>query len=87
MFTIYECVIEIENNGNIQRHVIQAPRIMIEQEFMSLIQQAVNSPSPISIKVMRNVPIYDNFDNKWVEREYSVKFMNRAYEKNMNTNQ
>ena len=33
------------------------------------------------------VPIYDNFDGKWIERENSILFMNLAYERNMSTKQ
>ncbi len=65
---------------------MQAPRVLIEQKFLSLVQQAANNPNPISVKLMRKVPIYDNFDDKWIERENSVLFMNHAYKKNMNTN-
>lgn len=53
---------------------------------MTLVRQAANNPNPIAVKLMRTVPIYDNFDNRWIEREHSVKFMNRAYEHNMNMN-
>ena len=58
---------------------MQAPRMLIEQQFLQLIQQAANLQTPIKVKMSRIEQIYDNFDQKMVDRENSVSFMNNAY--------
>lgn len=75
------------SGGHKQSFLMQSPRIMIEQKFLSLVQQAAKNPNPVSVKLMRKVPIYDNFDGKWIERENSILFMNLAYERNISTKQ
>lgn len=76
---IYECAIEINNNGKIQTHNIQAPRIIIESQFLQLINEAFNINVPISIKLSRNVPSYVKHENRWIEVENSVTVVNPAY--------
>lgn len=76
---IYACAFEIEVNGQVQKQMLEAPRMMIEGEFVSLMQQAAQHPDPVKITMSRQVPIYDNFNNEWVKRENSVTFKNNAY--------
>lgn len=76
---IFECTFDIEIDGTTKKNRIQAPRIAIEQQFLSLVQQAANSSQAIKIKMSRIVPVYDNFDKKWINRENSVTFANNAY--------
>ena len=79
MFEIFDCTLVIENGNQKQCSQMQAPRIMIEREFMSLIQQAANVNSPIKITLSRKIPIWNQYDNKWVERENSIVFTNNAW--------
>lgn len=58
---------------------MQAPRAVLEQQFVSLIQQATQSNKPIRLKMSRKVPVYDDFNDKWIERGNSVVFANNAY--------
>lgn len=77
---MFVCTFEIENGQQTQDQTIQAPRIMLEQQFLSYVQQAANASHPARIKMSRKVPVYDSFCNKWIERENSIEFMNKAYE-------
>ena len=76
---VFDCIFEIEQNGNVQRQRMEAPRIMLEQQFIQLVQQAANNTSPIRIKMCRNVPVWNQFENKWKSIENSVTFANIAY--------
>ena len=76
---IFECTFDIEIENRIQRDVMRAPRAALEQQFISLVEQAAQSDKPIKVKMSRKVPIYDNFDDIWIERENSVAFANNAY--------
>lgn len=83
---IYACTIEIEQNGNVQRTIIEAPRIMLEQQFINLVEQAANSHNPIRVKISREVPIYNNFNNEWTKIENNIVFENNAYIKHRENN-
>lgn len=76
---VYSCTFYIEANGQIQQKTIAAPRMMIEGEFLSLVQQAAQTESPVMIKLSRQVPIWNDFDNQWIERENYILFKNNAY--------
>ena len=76
---VFTCEFEVWVGERIQRRTIQAPRLMLEQEFMSLMQNAVSAEAPVKIKMSRCESIYNQFDGEWVEREHSVTFANNAY--------
>ena len=77
---VFTCTFDIDIGDKRQQKTIQAPRIMIEQEFISLVQQANDSPSPIRITMSRKVPIWSQLQNKWIEREHSIIFQNLAWQ-------
>lgn len=76
---LYSCKLEITRDKEVQIHEMQAPQMFLIQQFMSLMQQASHTSEPIKIKMIRDVPIYDNFDSKWLNRECFVGFTNNAY--------
>lgn len=76
---IYASVFVIDVDGQVQKKNMQAPRLMIEQEFISLVQQATQIDTPVKITMVVSVSIFNQFDNKWVEREHSVMFKNNPY--------
>lgn len=76
---VFECTFDIEVEDRIQRQTVQAPRVALEQQFLGLAQQAAKSNKPMRVKMSRQIPIYDNFDKKWIVRENSVAFENNAY--------
>lgn len=75
----YAVIFDIESGGRKSRQQIEAPRVILEQQFLSYAQQAKRSSIPTSVKMYRKVPIYDNFNNRWVEREYSILYENDAF--------
>ena len=80
MMDVFVVVFEIEMNDKIQRQTMQAPRIMLEQQFVSLVQQAYESRVPVRVKMSMAVPIWIQFENRWVDREHSVEFVNQAWQ-------
>lgn len=79
-FEVFDCLLEIEVGGKVQTQRMKAPRIMIEQQFESLVQQAANNNTfPIKIKISREVSIWSKLKGKWIEQENSIVFTNIAY--------
>ena len=76
---VFECTFDIEVEDRIQHQTVQAPRVVLEQQFLGLAQQAAKSNKPMRVKMSRQISIYDNFDKKWIVRENSVAFANNAY--------
>ena len=76
---VFECTFDIEVEDRIQHQTVQAPRVALAQQFLGLAQQAAKSNKPMRVKMSRKIPIYDNFDKKWIVRENSVAFANNAY--------
>lgn len=76
---VFECTFDIEVEDRIQHQTVQAPRVALERQFLGLAQQAAKSNKPMRVKMSRQIPIYDNFDKKWIVRENSVAFANNAY--------
>ena len=75
----YEVMFEVTVDGKLEAYTQEAPRVMLEHEFMSLVQQAARYPKPVKVKMSRKVPIYDPFDKTTIEREHSVEFTNQAW--------
>ena len=76
---LYDVIFEITEEDNVRKQQMQAPQIIIEQQFLQLMQQAANVQIPVKIKLSRTEQIYDNFDQKFIEQENSITFMNNAY--------
>lgn len=77
---IFRVVFEIEIDGKTQSQIIEAPQFMIEQQFLSYVEQAANATlNPVKIKMSRSVPIWNQIENRWVNQENSVIFTNSAY--------
>lgn len=76
---LYDVIFEITEGDNVRKQQMQAPRIIIEQQFLQLMQQAVNVQIPVKIKLSRTEQIYDNFDQKFIEQENNITFMNNTY--------
>lgn len=76
---IFECAFDIEVENKLRHSVMQAPRAALEQQFLNLAQQAARSDKPVKIKMGRRIPIFDDFENRWIERESSLAIANNAY--------
>lgn len=81
----FDCMIDVESNGSNQRQRMQAPRIMIEQQFISLMHQASQASHPVKVRLSRMAKVYDKFgspvfeNGKHLERELYIVFANNAY--------
>lgn len=75
----YVVMFEVTVRDKVQRQMMEAPRIVLEQEFTRLVEQAANSPAPVKVKMSRKVPIYDPFNKRMIERENSLVFTNKAW--------
>ena len=80
MMETFVVTLEVEMDNKIQRQTMQAPRIMLEQQFVSLVQQAYESRVPVRVKMRMDVPIWIQFEQRWVNRENSVEFTNQAWQ-------
>ena len=80
-FQPFVCTFEIENGQNTQKQTIQAPQIMLINQFVSYMQEAAKAPQPVGVKMSRNVPVYDSINDRQIGREVYIAFINNAYEK------
>ena len=76
---MFSCTFEITVGDKTQSQTMEAPRIMLEQNFEQLVGQAAQDTRPIKVKMKRMQRVYNNFDEEWVEREFSVAFANNKY--------
>ena len=47
----------------VQSDNLQAPSVIIQQNYLNLLQQVLNEPSPMSVKLLVAKDIYDDNDN------------------------
>ncbi len=78
-FEIFDCVIDIEANGNKQRNRMQAPRIIIEQQFLGVCQEIAQMNTPATVRLSRIAKCYNNWTGDIVEREVYILFENDAW--------
>ena len=76
---VFDCMIDIHTNGNEQRQRLQAPRIMIEQQFLNICKEIAQLNIPAKVRLSRVAKCYDTFNDKWVEREVYIDYKNNAY--------
>jgi hypothetical protein len=77
---VFDATFEVEMNGKIQKQNIQAPRFVLEQQFVALVQQAYESRVPVRVKMGVVVSIWIQFEDRWVDRENSIEFTNKAWQ-------
>lgn len=76
---VFDCIIDVEISGNKQRQRMQAPRIMIEQQFSSICQEIARMNAPATAKLSRIAKCYSEWNDNVVEREVYILFENNAY--------
>ena len=81
-FVVYDIELRVNDNGNISRQKLQLPRIMIEQQFLGLVNQAARIQRPVKIELIRTEPYYDQYEQKYIPQEYKVIFANNSYVSN-----
>lgn len=72
----FDVLFEMAQNGKVSRQRMQAPRFVIEQEFISLVQYAASQKDRTTVKMSREEQIYDNFTNQWKRLLYSILYNN-----------
>ena len=61
---IYDSKIEIYVGDKlIQSDNLQAPSIVIQQNYLGLLNQIINEPQPMSVKLLVAKDVYDDNDN------------------------
>ena len=78
-FEAFNCFFEIEVGNQNQKYFMEMPRVMLEKEFISLVQQAAQHSVPTRIKMGRLIPIWNQLEQKWIEIENSIEFENLPY--------
>lgn len=78
-FEIFDCIIDVEVNGNAKRQRIQAPRIMIEQQFLGVCQEIAQINVPAKVKLSRVAQCKNDWFDEIVEREIYIVFENNIY--------
>lgn len=79
MMEVYSVVIEIEISGTLQRKTMNAPRVFIEQEFLSLIQFAQRNNAPVKLRMYRTEKLWSQFDQKMISCENEIVIKNTSY--------
>lgn len=80
-FETYRCEIEIEADGQFQYQTIEAPRMFLQHQFLSLVQQAAQSYQPVRITMRRTESVWDQYSHRQIQQEYTMEFSNNAYER------
>ncbi len=60
----------------VNRQTAQMPAMFVVQNFMNFVQQVANINQPHRIKVLRYEDIWDKFEQRVKQVEYSVDFQN-----------
>ena len=76
---VFYCIFEVTTTYVTQRQEMEAPRNMLEQRFIALVEQVTASNEPIKVAIRRPVPIWSQFDQRWLDCEASIVFKNNAY--------
>jgi len=75
----YLCTFEITVKNKVQCFTVESIRSALEAQFINLVNQAAIKTVPVKVKMSRKVPVYDAFNKKWIERENSIVFTNKAW--------
>lgn len=78
-FEIKECSFDIESNGRTDHQVMQTPKMVIIQQFLSLIQQAINTDIPVKITMTTMVPVWSDKIVGYRDMKSTLEFKNNAY--------
>lgn len=76
---MYNVNIDVEVDGQTQHQTLGAPKMMIEQQFLSLVQQAINTNQRIYIKMMTYIPVYSEKTKQMRNLPSTLEFKNNAY--------
>lgn len=71
--------IDIEIDGQLQHQTISAPKMIIIQQFLSLIQQAINTNQRVYVRMTTYVPVYSEKSGKERNLPSTLEFKNNPY--------
>ena len=81
-FNAISCVFEIYVGETLNnRQQVNAPQIVIQQDFFNLISEMANVNQPIKCKLIMVDEIYDEYEKKMKVLENSITVENLAYGK------
>ena len=75
----FVCTFRVTMGNKVQSFTMEAVRTALEEQFKLFVGDAAVSKIPVKVEMLRTVPIYDEFDKCWIERENSIVFTNRAW--------
>ena len=77
---VFSCLFEVYVDGQVQRSTMQAPRLMIERQFITLMNKCANVSVPAQVTMTRRYNVWDQYECKNIERESIMSFANNAYQ-------
>lgn len=83
---VFDCTLEIFQGNRVEKQRMKAPRFVIEQQFASLVEQAINTNTSIKLRLSRIQPVWSQFEQRWIDREIDIVFMNNAWVNNYGEN-
>lgn len=73
-FDTYEVIVEAYvGNQQIMQQKLSAPRFVLEQQFISLLQQAKQSGQPMRVIMRRYEDRWNQFEQKMFKVEYKIE--------------
>lgn len=79
---MFGCTFEIEVDGNVQHQTMQAPQMILTNQFMNIVQQSLNTSQRVRVKMSRIAHQYGEWDRKWHDIEHYIEFKNNPYLQN-----
>lgn len=79
IFDSFMVTFEIESQGKTTKQIMNAPQMMIKNQFVNLVQQAVKINSPCRVRVSRTVTVQDEINHTTKDIEHYLEFKNNAY--------
>lgn len=75
----FECTLDIYEKDSHRTMQLNQPCTFIQSQFINLMQQAGQTGVPVKIKLSRIDKIWDQFEQRFVDRDNSITFKNNAW--------
>lgn len=79
VFDIFNVAFEIEFQGNTTIQTMGAPQMIVQNQFVNLVEQAANTKFPCRVKMTTTVQVYNEFEHCLKDIEHFMEFKNNAY--------
>lgn len=77
-FGAYDVIFEIHVGNSVRKQRMQAPKEMIKLNFIQTANQIAEDSRPMKIRMVREVTIWDRFENKQKTLENVIEFRNNV---------